>query len=183
MEFLCINSIEDYIEADKLTRTISPVYKFFSQFCPYCVLPLAEIIISFKAWCDGFYFVSIFLIFMTVCLLLYFYFVFPNRIDEKQSKKIMADINLNKNVLLPKKVVLNESYFTVIGEEKKYKIKLENIGGVIEINQKLFILTKLKTVIFIVPINSFSSFLEKEKFISMITSKVKKNGYKKSSSI
>ena len=40
MNFSYVNTIEDYIEADKITRSINTLYKFFGIFLPWFIFSM-----------------------------------------------------------------------------------------------------------------------------------------------
>ena len=57
---------------------------------------------------------------------------------------------------------------------EELKVKLDDIGYVIERDSKLFVIHRKKSVVAIIPITIFSSSIDKSEFISKVTSKAKK---------
>lgn len=174
MEFLCSINIEDYIEAYKMSRKVNPFYKFYYKICLCCMAPIIILMIAFRAFDDGYRVTSLIIILMAVFFALFSCFIFPNLIDRHQEKKLRSNTKLNKGLSNPIKVCIDEESFTISINEKKSSINLDKISGVLESNHNIFIVNKRRLVIFVIPENTFSSPLEKKKFIDLITSKSKK---------
>lgn len=174
MEFICSINIEDYIEADKMSRKTNFIYKCYQKICLCCIVPIIQIIVSYKAFLDGHSITALFIIFIAICFALFSYFLYPNLVDRKQEKKLRLNSKLNKGITNPVKVCINEESFTISTNEKKSSINLDKISRIIESNHKIFIVNKWGSVIFVIPENTFSSPLEKKEFITLIAHKIKK---------
>lgn len=81
---------------------------------------------------------------------------------------------MNKGIANPIKVCINEESFTISINEKKSSINLDKVGGIIESNHKIFIVNKWKSVIFVIPEDTFLSPLDKKIFFTLITQKINK---------
>lgn len=173
MEFLCSINIEDYIEAYKMSRKTNFIYKFYQKICLCCMVPIIQIIIAYKAFLDGHSITALFIIFIAICFALFSYFLYPSLLDRRQAKKLRSNTKLNKSLTNPIKVCIDEEVFTISINEKKSSTNLDKISGVIESNHRIFIVNKWGSVVFVIPENTFSSSLEKEKFIDLITHKIK----------
>ena len=174
MEFLCSINIEDYIEGYKMSRKTNFIYKFYQKICLCYMVPIVQIIVAYKAFLDGHSITALFIIFIAICFALFSYFLYPNLVDRRQEKKLRLNSKLNKDITNPVKVSINEEMFAISTNEKKSSINLDKISGVIESNHKIFIVNKWGSVIFVIPENTFSSSLEKKRFIALITHKTKK---------
>lgn len=179
MEFLHTSTMEDCIDSDRVTRKTNPLCIFFGQILTCYVVPALEFLLSFKALSEEAYAASFTLIILAIFCILFFYFLYPGIIDKMRVKSMLSNVKLKENLTIPRKIILDEEHFIISTKDKVTKVKLEEIGGIVEYNDKIFIMTKWQLVLFVLPNNLFSSHLNKEDFIKMITSKVKsKKKYK-----
>ena len=175
MNFSYVNTIEDYVEAVKITRSINPLYKFFVGFLPWFMSSIVLVVGFFDIKSDGGNFVQLSIIVLTL-LITTFYCVFrlPKRMDKGLVKKIHSNKKLNENISVERKVVLTEEKILISINDEKVELKLEDIGSVMERDGKLFMIHRKKSVVAIIPITIFSSSIDKSEFISKVTSKAKK---------
>ena len=94
--------------------------------------------------------------------------------DKAQSKKIHSSGKINKMISFERELVLTEEKLLLSIKDQKVEIKLDDIGYVIERDSKLFVIHRKKSVVAIIPITIFSSSIDKNEFISKVTSKAKK---------
>lgn len=179
MEFLHTSTIEDCIDADRVTRKINSLCIFFGRILTCYIVPALNFLLSFKAMNEGAYAASLALIILATFSILFFYFLYPGIIDKMRVKSMLSNVKLKENLTIPRKIILDEEHFIISTKDKVTKVKLEEIGGIVEYNDKIFIITKRELVLFVLPNSIFSAHLNKEDFIKMITSKVKnKKKYK-----
>ena len=109
MNFSYVNTIEDYVEAVKITRSINPLYKFFLGFLPWFMSSIVLVVGFFDIKSDGGNFVQLSIIVLTL-MIITFYCVFrlPKRMDKGLVKKIYSNKKLNENISVERKVVLTE---------------------------------------------------------------------------
>ena len=53
MNFSYVNTIEDYVEADKITRSINTLYKFFGIFLPWFIFSMVGVVLFFDIKSSG----------------------------------------------------------------------------------------------------------------------------------
>ena len=131
MNFSYVNTIEDYVEAVKITRSINPLYKFFLGFLPWFMSSIVLVVGFFDIKSDGGNFVQLSIIVLTL-MIITFYCVFrlPKRMDKGLVKKIHSNKKLNENISVERKVVLTEEKILISINDEKVELKLEDIGSV-----------------------------------------------------
>ena len=175
MNFSYVNTIEDYVEADKITRSINTLYKFFGIFLPWFIFSMVGVVLFFDIKSSGGTFAQLLCIVLTILVVtLYYCFRLPERMDKAQSKKIHSSGKINKMISFERDLVLTEEKLLLSIKDQKVEIKLDDIGYVIERDSKLFVIHRKKSVVAIIPITIFSSSIDKSEFISKVTSKAKK---------
>ncbi|MGL5713825.1 MAG: hypothetical protein ACRCX2_12455 [Paraclostridium sp.] len=170
MNFSYTNVIEDYIEANKIIRAINPRYKFFIIFLPLFIFSLLGVILFFDIKSNGGNFAQLLCIILTnLIVILYYCFCLPKRIDKSQAKKIRSNEKINKNILIERKLTLTEEKLLISIKDESVELRLKDVSHVLECNDKLFIITKIKSIISVIPITIFTSSLEKSEFIKKVT--------------
>lgn len=99
MNFSYVNTIEDYVEADKITRSINTLYKFFGIFLPWFIFSMVGVVLFFDIKSSGGTFAQLLCIVLTILVVtLYYCFRLPERMDKAQSKKIHSSGKINKMI-------------------------------------------------------------------------------------
>lgn len=86
MEILCTNTVEDYIDSDRINIKINYFYKFFERILACYILPGVNFKISMKAMSQGDFISALLVILMTICIILLFCFKCPSLIDKIREK-------------------------------------------------------------------------------------------------
>lgn len=175
MNFSYFNTIDDYVKADKITRSINPLVKFLGLFLPWFIYAIIGVVLFFDIKSSGGTFVQLSCIVLSF-LFVTWYYCFPlhKRLDKKQAKKIRSSDKINKSLSIERKLVLTEEKLSIFINDKKVELKLDDISYVMEHDDVLFVIHRNKSVVAMIPIITFSSSIDKNEFISKVTSKAKK---------
>lgn len=176
MNLSYMNTIEDYVEANKITRNINPVLKFFEKILPCFVYPIAGVVLFWDVKSNGGTFDELsFIVIADIGFTLFFWLGLSKMIDRRQEKQIHSNSKLIKDISAERKIILTEDKLLLLIKDRKVELKLEEIGYVTEYNDKIFIITRLKTVVAMIPNTTFNSYISKDEFINKIMKKAKKN--------
>lgn len=175
MNFSYLNTIEDYVDAYKLNAKVNPLSRLISTILPCYVFPIVGIVLFFDIKSSGGTFAELSFVLLTdICFTLYFWLCLPKRIEKKIKKQVYSNSKLTGKISFERKLTLTEDKVLFSINDEKTEVKLEDIGYVTEFNGKIFIVSKFKTVVTIIPNTIFNSSINKNDFIYKITSKSKK---------
>lgn len=120
MNFSYFNTIDDYVKADKITRSINPLVKFFGLFLPLFIYATIGVVLFFDIKSSGGTFAQLLCIVLSF-LVVTWYYCFPlhKRLDKKQAKKIRSSDKINKSILIKRELVLTEEKLSILSMIKK----------------------------------------------------------------
>lgn len=175
MKLSYMNTMEDYVEANKIIRNINPVLKFFEKFLPCFVYPIAGVVLFWDVKLNGGTFAELsFILIADIGFTLFFWLGLSKMIDRRQEKHIYLNRKLIKDISVDRNIVLTEDKLLLSINDRKVELKLEEVGYIMEYNGKIFIITRLKTVLAMIPNTTFNSHIEKDEFIRKLMKKSKK---------
>ena len=73
MNFTYVNTIEDYVESDKITRSINTLYKFFGIFLPWFIFSMVGVVLFFDIKSSGGTFAQLLCIVLTILVVTLYY--------------------------------------------------------------------------------------------------------------
>ena len=146
MNFSYVNTIEDYVEADKITRSINTLYKFFGIFLPWFIFSMVGVVLFFDIKSSGGTFAQLLCIVLTILVVtLYYCFRLPERMDKAQSKKIHSSGKINKMISFERELVLTEEKLLLsIKDQKVEIIFLQSKQVLSQMKKNYYFLLKIK---------------------------------------